>query len=97
MALIEENITDSDKISKVAKVEVKLSAELGKTTLPLKDVMEYDAGSIIVLDRLDNEPIDVFVNDILIAKGKIVAIEDTYGIKITDIVDNNPKEKKEND
>ncbi len=97
MALISENIAENDKISRVANVEVKLSAELGRTTLPLKDVMEYDAGSIIVLDRLNDEPIDVFVNDILIAKGKIVAIEDTYGIKVTEIVDNNPKENGENE
>ena len=95
MAPISENIAENDKISRVANVEVKLSAELGRTTLPLKDVMEYDAGSIIVLDRLNDEPIDVFVNDILIAKGKIVAIEDTYGIKVTEIVDNNPKENSE--
>ena len=97
MTLMEENITENNKISRVASVEVKLSAELGRATLPLKDVMEQDAGSIIVLNRQNDEPIDVFVNDILIAKGKIVAIEDTYGIKITEIVDNNPKENGEND
>ena len=94
---MEENIGDNNKISKVANVEVKLSAELGRAVLPLKDVMEYDTGSIVVLDRLNNEPIDVFVNDIPIARGKIVAIEDSYGIKITEIVDNNPKETEEND
>lgn len=96
MTLTEENITDENKISRVANVEVKLSAELGRTKLPLKDVIEYDTGSIIVLDRLNNEPIDVFVNDILIARGKIVAIEDTYGIKISEIINNNPEEKEEN-
>lgn len=97
MALTEENITENNKISRVANVEVRLSAELGRTKLPLKDVIEYDTGSIIVLDRLNNEPIDVLVNDILIARGRIVAIEDTYGIKISEIINNNPKEKEEND
>ena len=94
MALNEENKADFDNISKVANVEVKLTAELGRTRLPLKDIMEYDSGSVIMLDRNSNEPVDVFVNDILIAKGKIVAIEDTYGIKIVEIIDNSNKEEK---
>jgi len=94
MALNEENKADFGNISKVANVEVKLTAELGRTRLPLKDIMEYDSGSVIMLDRNSNEPVDVFVNDILIAKGKIVAIEDTYGIKIVEIIDNSNKEEK---
>ena len=84
----------TDNISKVANVEVKLSAILGRATLPLKDVIEYDTGSIITLDKMNNEPIDIFVNDVLIAKGNIVAIEDTYGIKIVEIVENNNIENK---
>ena len=89
MSLAEENKTEFDyNISKVANVEVKLSAELGKTILPLKDVIEYDSGSIIVLDKMNKEPVDIYVNEILIAKGQIVATEDTYGIKITEIIEN---------
>ena len=75
-------------ISKVAKVQVTLCAELGRTKLSLKDVIEYDSGSIITLDKTTNSPVDIYVDDILIAKGKIVAIEDTYGIKIVEIIEN---------
>jgi len=92
--LTEEKNNNDSKISKVANVEVKLSAELGRTKLSLKDVMEYDTGSIIVLDKLCSEPVDIFVNEVLIARGKVVAIEDTYGVKIVEIVDNNPAENK---
>ena len=83
-----EKTNDFRNISKVANVEVKLCAELGKTKLLLKDAIEYDSGSIIPLDRNENEPIDIYVDDILIAKGKIVAIEDSYGIKIVEIIEN---------
>ena len=84
----EKKVLDANNIAKVANVEVTLCAELGRTKLSLKDAIEYDTGSIITLDRINNEPINVYVDDILIAKGKIVAIEDTYGIKIVEIVEN---------
>ena len=93
MATAEENITETDDISKVANVEVKLTAELGKAKLSLRDVIEYDSGSIVMLDKAENEPINIYVDDILIAKGKIVAIEDSYGIKIVEIIDNKKLEK----
>ena len=84
----EEKTLNSNNIAKVANVEVTLCAELGRAKLSLKDAIEYDTGSIITLDKINNEPINVYVDDILIAKGKIVAIEDTYGIKIVEIVEN---------
>lgn len=83
-----------ENISKVASVEVKLFAELGRTKLSLKDAIEYDTGSIITLDKTTTDPVDIYVNDILIAKGQIVAIEDTYGIKIVEIVENKSLEKE---
>lgn len=93
--LAKNDTLDFRNISKVANVEVTLSAELGKAKLQLKDVIEYDTGSIIALDKMANDPINIYVDDILIAKGKIVAIEDTYGIKIVEIVENKKLENKE--
>lgn len=89
------NILDSNNIAKVANVQVTMCAELGRAKIQLKDAIEYDTGSIITLDKTNNDPIDIFVNDILIAKGKIVAIEDTYGIKIVEIVENNKDLEKQ--
>ena len=94
MALAEQNKEDFDNISKVANVEVKLSAILGRTKLSLRDAVEFDSGSVIMLDKPNSEPVDIFVNDVLIARGKIVAIEDTYGVKIVEIVDNKKIENK---
>ena len=85
----QNKVVDSKNIAKVANVEVTLCAELGRSKIQLKDAIEYDKGSIITLDKLSSDSVDVFVDDILIARGKIVAIEDTYGIKIVEIVENN--------
>ena len=93
----QNNIMDLKNIAKVANVEVVLSAELGRTKLQLKDAIEYDEGSIITLNKVSSDPVDIFVDDILIARGKIVAIEDTYGVKIVEIVENKELEKNNND
>lgn len=90
----QKNLMNLENIAKVANVEVSLCAELGKAKIQLKDAIEYDTGSIITLDKTNTDPIDIFVNDILIARGKIVAIEDTYGIKIVEIVENKDLENK---
>ena len=92
--LAQNNTLDPQNIAKVANVEVTLSAELGKAKLQLQDVIEYDTGSIITLDKTSNDPINIYVDDILIAKGKIVAIEDTYGIQIVEIVENKNLENR---
>lgn len=91
--IVQKKEVDFKNISKVANVEVTLSAELGRTDISLKDAMECDKGSVIMLDKANNEPVDVYVDDILIAKAQIVAIEDTYGIKIVEIVENKDIEK----
>ena len=90
------NMLDSNNIAKVANVQVTMCAELGRAKIQLKDAIEYDTCSIITLDKTNNDPIDIFVNDILIAKGKIVAIEDSYGIKIIEIIENKTLEKTNN-
>jgi len=94
---IQNDNINYDNISKVANVSVTLYAELGKTSLSLKDVIEYDEGSIISLDKLNNEPVDIYVDDILIAKAKIVAVDDSYGIKITELANGKNAENKIND
>ena len=91
--VVAENTMDLDNIAKVANVKVTLCAELGRAKLTLKDLIEYDSGSIVILDKLNNEPVNLYLDDILIAKGKIVAIEDTYGIKIVEIIENKKSEQ----
>lgn len=67
-------------------VPLQVTVELGRTRMKIKDVLDLGKGSIIELDKLAGEPIDVLVNGKLIAKGEVVVIDESFGIKITDIV-----------
>lgn len=75
-----------ENLAKIANVEVKLTAQLGKAKVPLKDVLRYEQGALVVLDNKENEPIDIFVDNVLVARGVIVAVDGCYGVKITEII-----------
>lgn len=67
-------------------IPLKVTVELGRTERSIKDILDLSAGSIIELDKLAGEPVDVFVNEKLIAKGEVVVIEENFGVRVTDIV-----------
>lgn len=70
----------------VRDVRLNVTVELGRTNLPLKDVLQLGDGSLIKLDRLAGEPVDLAVNGRLIAQGEVVVIGDHFGVKITHVV-----------
>lgn len=67
-------------------IPLQITVELGRTHQKLQDILDLDAGSIIELDKLAGEPVDVLVNSKLIAKGEVVVIDENFGVRITDIV-----------
>jgi len=67
-------------------VSLGVSAELGRCTMRVSDVLKIGRGSIVELDRLAADPVDVFVNNRLVARGDIVAIDDRFGVRITEVV-----------
>lgn len=67
-------------------IPLKITVELGRTERSIKDILDLSSGSIIELDKLAGEPIDVYVNEKLIAKGEVVVIEENFGVRVTDIV-----------
>src|SRR5699024_8850827 len=67
-------------------IPLQVTVELGRTKQKLQDILELDAGSIVELDKLAGEPVDVLVNSKLIAKGEVVVIDENFGVRITDIV-----------
>ncbi len=77
---------EGDNISLLMDVPLQVSVELGKSSKYIKEILEFNVGSIVVLDRIAGELVDVIVNGKLIAKGEVVVIEDNYGVRITDIV-----------
>ena len=78
-----------DNLERLSGVEVNLFAEFGTTRVPLKSILEYDTGTIIQLDKKSNDPINIYVDNVLIAKGEIVAVNKNFGVKITEIVESN--------
>ena len=67
-------------------VNVKLSVELGSCRMPVRDVLQLAVGSVVQLDKLADAPVDLFVNQKLVARGEIVVVDDHFGIKITQMI-----------
>ena len=78
---------DSDtEMNLLLDVELSLSVSFGSTYLPLRDVLKLTTGSIVELDRLILEPVDIIVNNCIIARGEVVVIEGNYGVRVMDVV-----------
>ena len=73
-------------IDRVLDVPVQLTAELGRTRITIKSLLQLSQGSVVELDGLAGEPMDVFINGYLIAQGEVVVVNDKFGIRLTDIV-----------
>jgi flagellar motor switch protein FliN/FliY len=73
-------------IQMVLDIPVQLTVELGRVKVPIKYILQLAQGSIVELDALAGEPMDVLVNGYLIAQGEVVVVNDKFGIRLTDIV-----------
>lgn len=73
-------------IDLIMDVPVQLTVELGRTRLTIKNLLQLGQGSVVELDALAGEPMDIYVNGYLIAQGEVVVVEDNYGIRLTDII-----------
>jgi flagellar motor switch protein FliN len=72
----------------VYEIPVQISAVLGKTTMPISQLLKLGRGAVVELDRKVGEAIDIFVNDRLVARGEVVIVEDKIGITMTEIIKN---------
>ena len=79
------NMPGSD-INMILDIPVQLTVELGRTRIPIKNILQLAQGSVVELDALAGEPMDVLVNGYLIAQGEVVVVNDKFGIRLTDIV-----------
>ena len=73
-------------IDRVLDVPVQLTAELGRTRITIKNLLQLSQGSVVELDGLAGQPMDVFINGYLIAQGEVVVVNDKFGIRLTDII-----------
>ena len=67
-------------------IPVKVSVELGSCQLPMREVLQLGAGSVVQLDQVAEAPVDLYVNHKLVARGEVVVVEDRFGIKVTEIM-----------
>jgi flagellar motor switch protein FliN/FliY len=79
-------IDDSRNLDLLMNVSLAVTAELGRCTMRVSDVLKIGKGSIVELDRLAGSAIDVLVNDRLVARGEVVAVDDRFGVRITEVV-----------
>ncbi|MBT9598388.1 MAG: flagellar motor switch protein FliN [Vitreoscilla sp.] len=73
-------------LNMILDIPVQLTVELGRTRIPIKNILQLAQGSVVELETLAGEPMDVLVNGFLIAQGEVVVVNDKFGIRLTDIV-----------
>ncbi|MDR1620041.1 MAG: flagellar motor switch protein FliN [Clostridiales bacterium] len=81
-----QNTQSGENIGLILDVPLQITVELGKCKRSIRDILALHTGSVIVLDRLAGEMVDIMVNGKLFAKGEVVVIEDNYGVRVTDII-----------
>lgn len=78
--------TKARELEMIMDIPVKLKVELGRTRLTIKQLLELTQGSVVELDGLAGDPMDILINGYLIAQGEVVVVDDKYGIRITEII-----------
>jgi flagellar motor switch protein FliN/FliY len=78
--------TAGNDLNMILDIPVQLTVELGRTRIPIKHILQLAQGSVVELETLAGEPMDVLVNGFLIAQGEVVVVNDKFGIRLTDIV-----------
>ncbi|QHM71486.1 flagellar motor switch protein FliN [Mixta intestinalis] len=73
-------------IDLIMDIPVKLTVELGRTRMTIKELLRLTQGSVVALEGLAGEPLDILINGYLIAQGEVVVVNDKYGVRITDII-----------
>ncbi|RSL33177.1 flagellar motor switch phosphatase FliY [Salibacterium salarium] len=88
------NENESKNLNMLLDIPLDVTVELGRTQRSIKDILDFTQGSIIELDKLAGEPVDILVNQKLVAKGEVVVIDENFGVRVTDIVSQADRIKK---
>lgn len=93
--LKDESVAGSDvNLDVVLDIPVNLSMEIGRTKISIRNLLQLNQGSVVELERLAGEPMDVLVNGTLIARGEVVVVNEKFGIRLTDIISPAERVKK---
>ncbi len=86
-ALPDGTLTSPDpNLDRILDIPLVLSAQLGNTKMLIKDLLQLGPGSIVELDKLAGEPLEVLVNERLVARGEVVMVNEKFGIRLTDVI-----------
>jgi len=93
--LTDDSVPGSDvNLDVVLDIPVNLSMEIGRTKISIRNLLQLNQGSVVELERLAGEPMDVLVNGTLIARGEVVVVNEKFGIRLTDIISPAERVKK---
>jgi len=82
----DEEHDSGGNINLLMDVFLRVSVELGRTKMQLRQVLELQQGSVVELDRLAGDPVDIYVNERLFARGEVIVVDDKFGVRITEII-----------
>lgn len=85
---------DDGKMDMIMDIPVTVSVEIGRTKLNIRNLLQLQQGSIVELDRLAGEPLDIYVNKTLVAHGEVVVVNDKFGVRITDVISKTERVKR---
>lgn len=83
-----------DNLEAILEIPVSISMEIGRTNISIRNLLQLNQGSVVELDRLAGEPMDVMVNGTLIAHGEVVVVNEKFGIRLTDVISPSERVKK---
>lgn len=86
--------SEEDNLEAILDIPVTISMEIGRAMITIRNLLQLNQGSVVELDRLAGEPLDVMVNGTLIAHGEVVVVNEKFGIRLTDIVSASERVKK---
>lgn len=81
-------------LEQILDIPITLSVEIGKSRLSIRNLLQLNQGSVVELDRMAGEPLDVLVNGTLVAHGEVVVVNDKFGIRLTDVISAQERVKK---
>ncbi len=94
MAGTPANLAGNPDLDVILDIPVSISMEVGRTSITIRNLLQLNQGSVIELDRLAGEPLDVLVNGTLIAHGEVVVVNEKFGIRMTDVISPSERIKK---
>lgn len=85
----EKSVIDqiTDELYQYLDIPLTLSAELGRTKITIREILKMNAGAVIELHKLVGEPMEIFINGLLTARGEVVVVNERFGIRVTDVID----------